>query len=284
VETDALPAAAEGPRRVGALLAEARAAAQLELSDIARDTRVPLRHLRAIETDDHDALPALPYALGFVKSFARAVRLDPELVAAQFRAQTSKAPHVPVVTEIASLDARRAPPRGLTTLSIIIAIAVIAAVVAYSAGLFASKPTAVTPAPTAVEAVAPPSAAVEPAPAPPATAPAGIAGATPAAAVIPSGPVSITASEDVWLKIYDRATRTTVKIGSLAAGERYDVPASPAGLMLWTGRAGALKISVGGRLLPPLGGPAQTVKDVSLAPADLIARAGAAAASPAAPQ
>ena len=281
METDALPAAADGPRRVGAVLAEARAAAHLELADIARDTRVPLRHLRAIETDDHDALPALPYAIGFVKSFARAVHLDAELVAAQFRAQTSKSAHTPVVTEIASLDARRAPPRGLTTLSIVVGIAVIGAVVAYSAGLFAPTPAAPpalsaaaagagTPpavdAPTAQpQAVAPPPAVAAPAALPPAP-----------PAIPASGPVSLTATEDVWIKVYDRATRTTVKIGSLAAGERYDVPAEPAGLMLWTGRAGALKVAVGGRVLPPLGGPAQTVKDVSLAPADLVARTSAA--------
>ena len=288
METDAPPAAADGPRRVGAVLAEARAAAHLELADIARDTRVPLRHLRAIETDDHDALPALPYAIGFVKSFARAVHLDAELVAAQFRAQTSKSAHTPVVTEIASLDARRAPPRGLTTLSIVVGIAVIGAVVAYSAGLFAPTPAA----PPALSAAA--GAGAAPAVDAPVTEPP--AGASPATAAVPfasppaaatspstaaapmaaSGPVSLTATEDVWIKVYDRATRTTVKIGSLAAGERYDVPAEPAGLMLWTGRAGALKVAVGGRVLPPLGGPAQTVKDVSLAPADLVARTSAA--------
>jgi len=280
VESEATPAADFhlAPRRVGAVLGEARVAAGLELADIARDTRVPVRHLRAIESDDHSALPALPYAIGFVKSFARAVHLDAEAVATQFRSETSKTAHVPAVASIEVLDERRMPPRGLLVLSIVAVLAIVAAVVAYSAGMFTPSHSAVV---AAAEAPAlPPPAAATPAEAaaPVAAAPATAAAAAP---VIAPGPVSITATEDAWIKIYDKATRTSVKVGNLKAGERFDVPAEPAGLMLWTGRAGALKISVGGRVLPPLGGPAQTVKDVSLVPADLIARAAAAAAAPA---
>jgi len=280
VESEATPAADFhlAPRRVGAVLGEARVAAGLELADIARDTRVPVRHLRAIESDDHSALPALPYAIGFVKSFARAVHLDAEAVATQFRSETSKTAHVPAVASIEVLDERRMPPRGLLVLSIVAVLAIVAAVVAYSAGMFTPSHSAVV---AAAEAPAlPPPAAATPAEAaaPVAAAPATAAAAAP---VIAPGPVSITATEDAWIKIYDKATRTSVKVGNLKAGERFDVPAEPAGLMLWTGRAGALKISVGGRVLPPLGGPAQTVKDVSLVPADLVARAAAAAAAPA---
>ena len=280
MESEATPAADFhlAPRRVGAVLGEARVAAGLELADIARDTRVPVRHLRAIESDDHSALPALPYAIGFVKSFARAVHLDAEAVATQFRSETSKTAHVPAVASIEVLDERRMPPRGLLVLSIVAVLAIVAAVVAYSAGMFTPSHSAVV---AAAEAPAlPPPAAATPAEAaaPVAAAPATAAAAAP---VIAPGPVSITATEDAWIKIYDKATRTSVKVGNLKAGERFDVPAEPAGLMLWTGRAGALKISVGGRVLPPLGGPAQTVKDVSLVPADLIARAAAAAAAPA---
>ncbi len=283
MESEATPAADVhlAPRRVGAVLGEARTAAGLELADIARDTRVPVRHLRAIEADDHSALPALPYAIGFVKSFARAVHLDAEAVATQFRSETSKTAHVPATASIEVLDERRMPPRGLLVLSIVAVLAIVAAVVAYSAGMFTPSHSAVVPTAEA-PALPPPPAAVTPADAaaPVAAAPASAAAPAP---VIAPGPVSITATEDAWIKIYDKATRTSVKVGNLKAGERFDVPAEPAGLMLWTGRAGALKVSVGGRELPPLGGPAQTVKDVSLAPADLIARAAAAAAPASAP-
>jgi hypothetical protein len=82
----------------------------------------------------------------------------------------------------------------------------------------------------------------------------------------------LTANEDVWIKIYDRATRTSAKIGILKAGESFAVPADPPGLQLWTGKAGALTVTVNGKPIPPLGGPVQTVRDVSLAAADLLAR------------
>jgi hypothetical protein len=102
-----------------------------------------------------------------------------------------------------------------------------------------------------------------------------VPGAIPAApvAAIAAGPVVLTATEDVWIKIYDRATRTSAKIGILKAGETFAVPNDPPGLLLWTGKAGALAVTVNGKPIPPLGGPVETVRDVSLAAADLLARA-----------
>ncbi len=99
--------------------------------------------------------------------------------------------------------------------------------------------------------------------------------AGPAAPAAATGNVVITASEDAWFKVsaYDPAVGkvVTVKTGVLAKGERYVPPPTP-GLRLWTGRAGALTITVDGRPIPPLGGPVETVKNVSLDANDLRAR------------
>ncbi|MFZ4688544.1 MAG: DUF4115 domain-containing protein [Polymorphobacter sp.] len=86
------------------------------------------------------------------------------------------------------------------------------------------------------------------------------------------GAVVLTAREDVWVKIYDGTTKVNAKIGILKTGEQYQVPSDPPGLLLWTGKAGALDITVGGTAIKPLGGPVETVRDVSLAAADLVAR------------
>ncbi len=286
-EAAAVNETATGRERIGAKLAMARAAAGLDLVDIARDTRVPVRHLRAIEADAHDSLPALPYAIGFVKTLARAVGVDPEAAAAQFRAETSKTAHVPAAIALEPLDERRLPPRELVVFSVIAVVALLGGLIAYAAGLFDKAP----PPPPVVIAAAPPAAAPAATPAPMVTPDAGIA--TPAAGVAPGtvaapvaapvgGQVTLTPTEDVWVKIYD-AQKTTVKSGIIKAGEVYVVPADPPGLKLWTGKAGVLGIAVGGKALPPLGGPAQTIKDVSLTPADLVARSTAVAAAPAAP-
>lgn len=285
-------------RRVGAMLAAARTSARLDLVDIARDTRVPLRHLVAIEADAHDSLPALPYAIGFVKAFARAVGVDAEAAGAQFRAETSKTAHVPAPAPMAPPDERRLPPRGLLTVSVVVVLAAIAGVVAWSAGAFDTTETppavAVTAPPPAAAPVAtvdattgtgaPPVIADALPPAPtseaalvtgPPTATAGQLVPPAAAPPTAAGRVVITATEDAWFRVslWDPGANkvVAVKSGVLAKGERYTVPPT-AGLRLWTGRAGALRISVDGRTLPPLGGPVETVKNVDLGADALRAR------------
>ena len=115
-----------GALRTGALLSAAREAAGIDLVDLARESRVPLRHLKAIEADSHASLPALPYTIGFVKTFARAVGLDPEATALQFRAETTKVAHVPTVPSLEPLDERRVPSRSLAMASVVIIALIIA--------------------------------------------------------------------------------------------------------------------------------------------------------------
>ena len=110
------------------------------------------------------------------------------------------------------------------------------------------------------------------APASPVAAPAvGPAAPDAAALAAAQGPVVIRANADAWIKISADYGRTTVKMGILRAGEQYQVP-NMTGLTLWTGKAGALDVRVGNKRIAPLGGPEQTVRNVSLAPADLLAR------------
>jgi cytoskeleton protein RodZ len=267
-----------GAHRTGVVLAKAREAAGIDLADLARDTRIPLRHLKAIEADSHASLPALPYTIGFVKTFAKAVGLDPEAVATQFRGETSKLAHVPSLPSLEPLDERRLPSRGLVGTSLAVIALIIAGLSAWGAGLFdPALPTtpvvaeAAPPAPATAPDVAAPAADIGVAA--PAATPVAAATGAPALAAPAAGPVVLTANEDVWIKIYDRTTRTSAKIGILKAGESFAVPTDPPGLQLWTGKAGALTVTVNGKPIPPLGGPVQTVRDVSLAPADLLARA-----------
>lgn len=294
--------------RVGALLKQRREALGLSIADVAAKTRVPPRHLAAIEADAHDSLPALPFAIGFVKSFARALDLPADRIVEQFRAETTKTVHVPQHVPLEPLDEKRVPPVGLVAASVAAVALLIAGVGAYSAGWLggeeevpavASDVAPIEPAPVDVAPaevapatnefdVPPGTAQAQIQPAPTATAPAATSAPAPATtaattaatgtppppAAIPAGPITISATEDAWLKVYDRTTRKAVKMGILKAGETYQVEGDPNQLLLWTGKAGALRISVGGQTLPPLGGPVETVRDVSLAPADLMARAG----------
>jgi hypothetical protein len=121
-----------------------------------------------------------------------------------------------------------------------------------------------TPADATATAGAPEAAAPAPAP------------ASPAAAA--QGPVAITANEPVWLQVYEKGGAKLFE-GVLAAGQRYDVPATATAPMLRTGKPEALRISVGTADAPPVGPPATTVRDVSLLGPDLLR--GPAATTPA---
>jgi cytoskeletal protein RodZ len=293
-------ASAEPPRSrplsVGARLAEARAETGRELADIARETRVPLRHLMAIEADDHGALPALPYALGFVKSYARCIGLDPEALTAQFRAETSLTPHVPTPLASQPEDEARLPSRNLAVGSLVLLAAVILGLSLYGAGVFDPAPPQVVlaPAPDAPPVTPAPAAApdaitagaaaalpADPALPPAATAPAAAlpAAVTAAPAIPTAGPVVLLAREDVWVKIYDAATRRRAFMGVLAAGQRFEVPAGSA-LVLRAGKAGMIEVSVAGVKLPPLGGPVATIDGVLLTAPALAARFDPAAPPP----
>ncbi|MBU6165706.1 MAG: DUF4115 domain-containing protein [Alphaproteobacteria bacterium] len=263
----------------GAVLADARTATGRELADIARETRVPLRHLMAIEADDHAALPALPYALGFVKNYARSIGLNPDAVAAQFRAETSLTPHVPTAPPDAPVDQARLPSRGLAWGSLALLAAVIVGLGLYGAGAFDPAPppppvVAANPDPVPAPAAPPPpvaAAALDPAAVP--------AAAATAPAIPTSGPVVLLAREDVWVKIYDRSTGRRAFMGVLAAGDRYEVPAGSA-LTLRAGKAGMIAVSVAGVALPPLGGPVATIDNVLLTAPALAARFDPAAPPP----
>jgi|GEM_PF-214098 len=61
----------------GALLKKIREAKGLELSEVAQRTKIAERHLRAIEAEKFDELPAPVYVRGFVTQMARFLRIDP---------------------------------------------------------------------------------------------------------------------------------------------------------------------------------------------------------------
>jgi hypothetical protein len=73
-------------------------------------------------------------------------------------------------------------------------------------------------------------------------------------------------------------------MGTLKAGQSYQVPPGAQGPKLRTARANVLRVTVGGTQVPPLGPPETTISNVSLTAADLASRAQGGAAPPAAPR
>jgi cytoskeleton protein RodZ len=245
---------------VGEQLRVAREAQGLSLEDIASRTRIPTRHLQSIEASEWTRLPAPTYSVGFAKSYATAVGLDRTAIGEQLRGEMGgiTAPVSTPSEVFEPADPARVMPRWLVIAAIVAVIAVVASLLFFRdrglEGPDEAPPVAEAPATTG-----------------PAAAP---TAAPPAAVRAASGPVVITANEPAWIQVYERAGGASLFQGELAAGQSYEVPASATAPLLKTGKPEALRISVGTADAPSVGS-GTTVRDVSLAPADLM-RGGAA--------
>jgi cytoskeletal protein RodZ len=255
---------------VGERLRIAREAKGLSLEDVARQTRIPVRHLEHIERAEWDALPAITYSVGFARSYANTIDLDGARIGAEVRELLggARAGGTAATAFYEPADPARVPPRSLAIAAAVIAVLLVIGYLVWRS--------------SAVDDGSPADVAITRSEEPPA---AGAAAPSPAQPVVPApaatnGPVVLTATEDVWLKI-DQANGASLYMGTLKAGQSYQVPAGAQAPKLRTARANVLRVSVGGTQMPPLGPAETTISNVSLLAADLAARAQGGGAPPA---
>ena len=93
IAVDEMPRVEAEPMTVGEELKAARARMGMSLSDLAAETRVPMRHLESIERSEFSALPGHTYTVGFVRSYARALGLDDIEIVNALRAELSSGGH-----------------------------------------------------------------------------------------------------------------------------------------------------------------------------------------------
>ncbi len=118
----------------GALLSRAREEAGLTLADVAARSRVPVSALSAIDDDEYDRLPAVTYARGFLRLYAREVGLDPDAVVKAYETfhvqgeAPSEASYTPYVTNarrtVGAQRNRGTPAFGLAVGAVVMAIVV----------------------------------------------------------------------------------------------------------------------------------------------------------------
>jgi cytoskeletal protein RodZ len=260
-----------GPTTVGARLRAAREARGQSLDEIGKQTRVPVRHLVQIEEGRLEGLPAAPYSAGFVKAYARAVDLDPVEMSQQFRAEfaaaAQAAPRI-AYEPYEPADPVRLPPRLLAFVALAIAILLVTGYGIWRSGILTGE---------GADERARLAASGEPMGTAPgnAAAPAA-AGQAPKPAAPTTGPVRITATQDTWFEVTDKAGGTRLYTGVLKQGQSWDVPPTAGDPVIRTGRPEGLTVTVGGQPVAPLGEPAHTISNVSLKAAALTARPGAA--------
>ena len=264
VDTDDA-AAALFPERVGDRLRAARIAAGLDLADIATKTRVPLRHLQAIEGGDYAALPGVTYCVGFVRAYARAVGLDEPEAANDVRSELRdlQLDHRAERVEYQVADATRLPGKTLAWTA-----AAVALLLAIGWGVWRNNMVS-TPAPD-TEMAMPPSDVQTTTP-PVDTVAASLPTAPLPAATNAAGEVVLTATNAVWLRIYDASDKVLLE-KEMAAGERYVVPADANNPQIRTGRADLIAVTIDGKAVAPLGPAERTVKNVGISAAALTAR------------
>ncbi len=106
--------------RLGAQLREARQELGWQLPDLAASLRIRREYLEAIEDGRMSDLPGSTYALGFVRSYASALGLSGNQVAARFRAETDDIGRRQPLTFPAPVPQRGVPAGALMLLGLVI--------------------------------------------------------------------------------------------------------------------------------------------------------------------
>lgn len=267
--------------KVGQRLRSAREKAGLDLSDIASRTRIPVRHLEAIERSDYSQLPSTTYSVGFVKSYARALGLDDVEFGRDVRDELGARPvGTPTVQHYEPADPKRVAPKWFAWTFALLALLVVGGYLVWryqAASEIAApvdQPIAVNGATDTAPAADLNAAATGNTLAPDNTAGSALAvgnAASAAPATSGSGQVVITATDTVWMRIYD-ADDHVLHEGEMKKGESYTVPADAKDPQIRTGAAELLSVTVNGQKVATLGRPQHMIKDVGVSAAALLAR------------
>ncbi len=244
------------PARPGERLRAARESRSLSLAEVAARTRVPQRHLEALEAGDYTALPSPTYAMGFSKAYARAVGADEVAIGQDIRSELDRlGPRRPEYVPYETADPSRVPSRGLAIAGLGIALAVLILVgLWYGTSLFQPGDRNAAAGDGVVAQT------IAPTPAPSAT-----------PAVPTGGQVVLTANDEVWLHVYD-ADNKRLYLGTMKPGETFEVPAGANDPMINVGRPDKLAVTLNGSAIPPLGDGSRAIKDVRVSGEAIAAR------------
>lgn len=294
----------------GADLRAARERLGWPLPDAAASLRIRLPYLTALEDGDLSQLPGNAYALGFLRSYARALGLDPEEMLRRFKAEAAEVSQRTELSFPAPVPERGLPMGAVILLGVILAIGAYIGWYRLSGeGRLPAETATTIPerlsslAEQALPPVVPPVVHVDattepvvpPQPMPmlsPTSAAAAPVNPLPVAApppVVPAvaavGPdqsrIVLRANADAWMQVKDK-TGMILLNKVLKAGEVWPVPPR-SGLSLTTGNAAGTEVYVDGVVTASLGGAGVVRRDLPLEP-DLAKDGKLAAAAPRATQ
>jgi len=290
--------------RAGADLRIARERVGWSLPEIAAVLRIRPQYLAALEEGRVDELPGNAYALGFLRTYASALGLDPNEIARRFKAEAAAVNRKTELQFPVPVPERGVPAGAVVLLGVVLAVSAYAGWYRLSGeGKLPAETTiqvperlaplaeqalpSNAPPPVAAPVAVPPDAApaqqmadvaAQPteAPAAPSVSPSSAAAAgidplpTPPvpsvadASALDPSRILIRANADAWVQVRDRAGAVLLN-RILHAGETWPVPAG-SNLLLTTGNAGGTELLVDGVLAPSLGGSGAVRRDLPLDP------------------
>jgi cytoskeleton protein RodZ len=152
-------------RSVGDVLTEEREAQGLSAADVARQLKLALRQVEALEAGEYERLPGATFVRGFVRNYARLLQLDPEPLLDLLRdvQKTAPAPAISSRNQNIALSGRSGK-FWLWILVGIVLVVIIAPLVVYE--LLQGQPLAARKVRSAPSPVQLPHAVPEPAPVP----------------------------------------------------------------------------------------------------------------------
>lgn len=103
-------------KHIGVFLAASREAQGYSLTEAAAKTHIRENHLAAIEGMNRSALPARPYAIGFVKTYAEFLELEAKPIVMRFKEEAGYEAAAPIAVEKfeAAEAAAESQPREMT--------------------------------------------------------------------------------------------------------------------------------------------------------------------------
>ena len=227
----------------------------ISLEEISSNTKISVRLLKALEAGDLSALPSPAFTRGFIRAYSRHLGIDPEEKVNAYLADLTSAssavnPPKGVISRSRFWRARRA-----TVGTIVCGVVAVLLLLGFIASpVRRERPTRPLAAPPPAAPVAFKNVAVSSEPTPVLQDPADEAAS-------PRKTLALEFDEDSWAKI--DADGETVLVGLIKRGDVRRFQARD-GFRLTLGNAGAVRVSLDGRPLDPLGAAGEVIHDVPL--------------------
>ncbi|MBI5862281.1 MAG: helix-turn-helix domain-containing protein [Rhodocyclales bacterium] len=252
----------------GAVLRATREARGLSVSDVAQAIRFSVRQIDALECDDYSGFPSTTLLRGFIRSYAKFLKIDAESLLALLE------PTMPTAADVRPPDNFGAAEQPgwlpnmkakllLAGLLVLIVLAVVLRFIPLESGSVPPMPipppkaavplvttapaSTVVPAVPALPAVPVPAAPASAGTLPPAVSPGGAAAplaVAPPSPMVASG-LRVELTDRSWIEVRD-ATQTVVLSGEFPAGTRQNVAGKPP-FQIWIGKAAGVRVFMGER-------------------------------------